>query len=202
MDAQTATAIKASLGSYPLVRDAYYEEIFASIFDYLDKGGAITTFKNSMKRAMVNAFLPAAEIGWEDGGGALPISDDLQEWLAAMQSAELGYIDVLFQTLKEARKDPEIKKAEIGQARAEGYCLTLDRIYNYAKVNAAANTMLTFEGDDGAESCSDCQKYKGKRHKASWWISHNAVPPNRDFECKGYNCRHYLQDDNGTIWTL
>ncbi len=52
-------------------------------------------------------------------------------------------------------------------------------------------------GDDGAESCADCSKYKDKRHKASWWISHNAVPPNRDFECGGYNCEHYLIDDDG-----
>ncbi len=202
MDAALAEAIKATLGNYPQIRDKYYEEIFVAIFDYLDGDGAVTKFRNDMKKALTAAFFPAAEVGWEDAGAELPIDQDLTEWLVAMQDAEFAYIDSLFQTLKEARKGEDVQKAEIAQARADGYTKTLDRIYNYAKVKAAGNTMLTFAGDDGAESCADCSKYKGKRHKASWWISHNAVPPNRDFECGGYNCQHTLVDDKGNVWTL
>jgi len=202
MDAGLSAAIKAALGTYPAVRDKYYEEIFVAVFDYLGGDGAITSFKNAMKRAMVEAFLPAMEIGWEDGGGTLPISDTAQEWLATMQAAEIEFINVLFQTLKETRKGEDVKKTEIAQARADGYCATLDKIYNYAKVAGAGDTMLTFAGNDGKENCTDCGYYKGKRKKASWWITNNAVPPNRDFECKGYRCQHYLMDDSGKVWTL
>ena len=202
MDAVLADAIKAALGNYPQVRQAYYEDVFAAVFDYLDSDGAVTSFRNAMKRAMVNAFSPTADIAWEDAGAILPVDEETSAWVTAMIDGELGYIDTLFQTLKQTRKGEDVQKAAIAQARAEGYAATLDRVYNYVKVAAAGNTMLTFTGDDGKESCTDCSKYKGKRHKASWWISHNAVPPNRDFECGGYNCQHTLIDDRGKVWTL
>lgn len=202
MDAEIANAIKAALGNYPTIRDAYYQEVFVAVYDYLDGSGAVTTFRNSMKRAMVNAFTPAAETGWEDGGGTLPMDEDMNAWLTASIDSELAHIDVLFQTLKEVRKGEDVKKAELAQRKAEGYAKGLDLVYNYAKVKGGGSTMLTFSGDDGAESCTDCSKYKGKRHSAKWWIGHNAVPPNRDFECGGYNCRHVLVSDSGQIWTL
>jgi len=202
MDNALADAIKAALGNYPQVRQTYYEDVFAAVFDYLDSAGAVTSFRNAMKRAMVNAFGPTAEIAWEDGGGTLPVDEEVSAWVTSMIDGELGYIDELFQKLKQTRKGEDVQKVAIAQARAEGYAGTLDKVYNYVKVAAAGNTMLTFAGDDGAESCTDCSKYKGKRHKAKWWIQNNAVPPNRDFECKGYNCRHALVDDSGKVWTL
>ena len=202
MNKELSDTIKAALGTYTQVRDAYYQEIFVSIYDYLDGDGSIATFKNAMKRAMVNAFTPAAENGWQDGGVELPMSDEVNVWLTAALDAELGHIDLLFQNLKELRKSEDVNKTETAQARADGYTQTLDFVYNHAKIAAAGNGMLTFAGDDGKESCTDCKKYKGKRHKASWWIEHDAIPPNRGFECHGYNCQHTLVDDKGTVWTL
>jgi hypothetical protein len=202
MDAILADAIKQALGTYPQIRKKYYEDVFAAVYDYLDGEGSVTKFKNAMKRAMVEAFNATETVAWEDGGGTPPVDEDTREWITAMQDAELSYIDVLFQSLKSIRGDEELKIVQYSQDRAAGYAATLDRIYNHAKVAAAGSKMLTFAGDDGAESCSDCSKYKGKRRRASWWVKNNAVPPNRDFECKGYNCRHVLVDDSGKVWTL
>lgn len=202
MDNQLADAIKAILGTYPQVRKRYYDDVFVAVYDYLDSDRGITSFKNSMKTAIGNAFIQAAEIAWEGGGATLPLDADVAEWLASMTEAEFGYVDVLFQNLKAIRGDEDLKKFEYSSNRASGYADTLDRVYNYIKIAAAGSKMLTFLGDDGEESCSDCQRYKGKRHKASWWVKNNAVPPNRDFECKGYRCRHYLADDSGQVWTL
>jgi hypothetical protein len=202
MDLHLAEAIKAILGTYPQVRKRYYDDVFVAVYDYLDSEQGITKFKNSMKTAIGNAFVQAAEIAWEAGGGALLIDPAIADWVASMTDAEFAFVDVLFQNLKAIRGSEDLKLFEYSSARASGYAGTLDKIYNYVKVAAAKDVMLTFAGDDGAESCSDCTKYKGKRHKASWWVKNNAVPPNRDFECKGYNCQHALVDDSGKVWTL
>ena len=202
MDFHLADTIKATLGSYPNVRKKYYEDVFTAVFDYLDSEKSIASFKNSMMQALGSAFPSTGDIAWEDGGGSLPIDPEISAWIGAMQEAEIGYINVLFQNLKSIRGSEDLKKFEYATARATGYAETLDRIYNYVKVAAAGSQMLVFTGDDGDESCADCQKYKGKRHKAKWWVDHNAVPPNRDFECKGYRCQHMLVDDSGRVWTL
>jgi hypothetical protein len=197
-----ADAIKATLGNYSTIRKMYYESIFVAIYDYLDSDRSITSFRSTMTRAMVEAFTPAADIGWEDGGGTLPLDEETNAWLTAMQQAEIEYINVLFQNLKELRKSEEVDKTATATARADGYAQTLDMIYNHAKIAGAGNKMLTFVGDDGVESCTDCRKYKNKRRRAKWWIANDAVPPNRNFECRGYRCRHTLVDDNGVVWTL
>lgn len=195
--------IKAALGNYASVRKEYYEAVFVAVYDYLDGTGPITTYKNAIRLAMTNAFLPAAEIGYEAGGGTLPMDEDTLAWLSDMQSAELGYIDSLFISLRDIRKSEDVQKVQVAQARAQGYTQTLDMIYNHAKISGAnKNVMLTFVGDDGKESCEDCRRYKNKRRRAKWWIENDAIPPNHNFECKGYNCRHTLVDDNGTVWTL
>jgi hypothetical protein len=65
--------------------------------------------------------------------------------------------------------------------------------------------MLLFTGTDGEESCKTCQKWKGKWHKASFWINRGLVPGqpgNGAFECKGYNCNHFLVDKAGKIFTV
>lgn len=203
MNQELADTIKAAMGNYPTTRRVYYEAVFVSVYDYLDGSEAITKYKNAFRLATTNAFLSAAEIGWEDGGGKLPLDPMVIEWLSGMQAAEYANIDVLFVSLRALRTSgDEVEKVNIATKRAEGYSETLDLIYNYAKVAAAKNKMLTFVGEDGKESCSDCRKYKNKRHRAKWWIDHDAVPPNRGFECKGYNCQHVLVDDNGMVWTL
>ena len=202
MDLTLATAIKKALGTYPLVRDKYYGDVFASVYDFLDTGKRKTTFKNDIRRGMADAFVDAADIAWADAGAELPLDGDTLAWLAMQQEAEFGFIDVLFQHLKDLKKVEGVDKTATATARADGYTRTLDRIYNYVKIAAAGSKMLTFAGDDGAMSCTDCQRYKGKRHKASWWIANDAVPPNRNFECGGWQCYHVLVDDQGNVWTL
>ena len=203
MDAVLAETIKAAVGTYAQIRKAYYEEVFVAVYDYLDSDKGIASFKNAMRRAVGTAFPAAGDAGWEDGGGSLPIDPDISEWIAAAQNAELANIDVLFQNLKMLRKDGEVQKAEYAQARAEGYASTLDRVYSYVKIAAGKNTMLTLVGDDGEHSCNECQKYKGKRHRASWWVERNLVPGiGSAYSCGGWRCQHTLVDDSGAVWSL
>ena len=49
MDLTLATAIKKALGTYPLVRDKYYGDVFTSVYDFLDTGKRMTSFKNDIR---------------------------------------------------------------------------------------------------------------------------------------------------------
>jgi hypothetical protein len=177
-----------SLAGYSDIRSEYWAKIYDAVEQYLTQDVSITALKNPMIRNVNSAYPAAGEMAWLDGGAELPLDEESNAYISAAQSAELGYIEQLANNLR------MLKKA--------AYSRSLDRLYTSVKVLAAGSKMLTFVGDDGKESCTDCRGYKGKRHKASWWVSHNAVPPNRDFECGGWQCVHILVDDNGNVFTL
>ena len=201
--------IQLTLGEYAEVRRIYRGEIWAAIQDYFTQDNVrITRFRNFMKKSMVNAFLGAIEVGFFDGSGGGLWSKDAEpadkQWAAARTNAELAFIDSLFYQLKELKSEgPE---AWIGEAdrRADGYCKTLDSVYSEAKLRGAKSMMLTFGGRSGVESCPECTKLMGKRHKASWWIKRNLIPGrpgNHSFSCGGFQCEHFLFSDDGQVWT-
>lgn len=205
--AQARKVLELTLAEYSKVRATYWAEIYDVVYEYLISGASITSYKSRMKRAMVTAFPKVGDLAWEDGGANLPLDEDTNAMLTSRMNAELGFIDNTFESLKLLRKEAsgdELKEAAIHQAftRADGYANTLDGLYSTIKAMAAGSKMLTFVGEDGDESCSDCSRYKNKRHKASWWVARNAIPPNRDFECHGYKCQHVLVDDNGALFTI
>lgn len=198
------------VGDYAPLREQYRLDVWTAVQDFLytEEGAKITRFRNAFKRAVLNAFFPAFEQGYQDGGSELPIEPDDSDWINAQQDAEFGYIDKLFQDLKALKKQSLVEGIGIlegvADARAAGYAKGLDGIYNQGRVRGAKNRMLTFGGEDGQESCSTCQRMKGQRHKASWWVKHGLVPGrgNDAFECGGWNCRHFLFDDAGDVFTV
>lgn len=210
--AQARKVLELTLAEYSKVRATYWAEIYDVVYEYLVSGASITSFKSRMKRAMVTAFPKVGDLAWEDGGSTLPVDKETNEWLTSRMNAELGFIDNTFESLKFARKDAsedELKDIAITQAfqRADAYSKTLDGIYNQIKIMAAGSKMLTLVGQDGTPPhfpCTECRKLKGKRHKASWWISRGFVPyaGNPNYTCGCYRCAHVLVDDNGALFTI
>lgn len=84
-------------------------------------------------------------------------------------------------------------------ARVDLWLVAMRDLGSQGRLRAQKNAMLTFTGPDGMESCKTCQKYKGQRHRANWWVSRGLVPSigNEMFECGGWKCQHYLQSDTG-----
>lgn len=198
---------RLSLADYAPIRAAYSWDIQSILYEYLSTDGVkLTRFRNQMKRAITESFYDAFAQGWLDGdGGQFPdeADQDALDWLGAAQTAEYGYVDQLFYRLRDLKKEGAEAWANEPAERAEGYAKTLDGVYKEAKMRAAKNKMLTFGGNDGAESCKTCRALKGKRHKASWWVKRGLVPGqpgNRAFECGGWNCEHYLYDDTGNLF--
>lgn len=185
-----------------VINAGYHDAITDALTGYFENDGSITAPRNAFKQAMVEAFGAAWDLGYSDAGSQ-PDSDALA-WFNARVQAEFGYIDMLFVQAKELRNDPDFDWFAWVTERADGYVATLREIYNAAFLRGSKDIMVTFDGDDGAESCDDCQKYKGQRHRISWFVKRNAIPPyGTGLEChRGGRCQHYLRDDNGRQVTV
>jgi hypothetical protein len=199
---QARHILEFTLDAYSQIRADYWTDVHDTIRDYMSGEESITKYKAAMKSAVIEAFSLAADTAYVDGGGTLPLDGETLEWYVARQNAELSYVDALFQNLKMERAEGNVEPAAAAFQHADGYARTLDSIYANVKCMAAGNMMLTFVGEDGAESCIDCRRYKNKRHRARWWAAKDAVPPSRKFECHGYRCEHVLVTDDGRLFTI
>lgn len=190
-----AGIFKAEDGDFGKAEAAYGKAVEASLTGYLD-GGSLVSNRNTFKRATVEAFGFAFDTGWKDGGGSFPADGDALQWFNARIEAEFGFIDLLFQQAKELRKEEGDHNDWIAE-RVQGYAVSMKEIYNNAKLRALPNMMATFDGEDGANPCDTCKKLKGKRHKLSWFIKRDYVPPHGSgLDCaKGGKCLHYLRND-------
>lgn len=190
-------------GGYNGTRATYWAAVYDAVNDYLTGDSSrVTAFKSSMKKAMVEAFTPAAEAGYESGGGTLPMDKDTEEWLTSRQAAELGFIDVLFSDLKALKKQGDFDPITESFARANGYAGTLDTIFSGAKLRGAGNKILTWRFGDTVEHCDTCSSLDGKRHRANWFTARNYIPGGvgSSLDCGGFNCDCSLEDDNGEVF--
>lgn len=202
---QARTLLQFTLAEYSAIRKVYQDQVYEAVHSYLtDRQKMDQDFRDAMRKALEVAFVAAAVAAWADGSGERVLTVDALAFLAAYKAAEMGFVESLLVSLRliKLQESDETVPEVIAQQRADGYAKTLDIVYNTFKVMSAGNKMLTFVGEDGEESCIDCYKYKSKRHRASWWVAHDAVPPNRNFECKGYRCMHVLVDDDGRLFTI
>ena len=193
-----ASRLKTAAG-YDMIQRVYRDTMTNALIGYFE-GGSIVAARNAFKKAMVEAFGAAFDAAWMEAGGILPPSAEALAWFNARVNAELGYIDLLFQQAKELRGMEDFDYFTWITQRADGYLQTLRGIYNNGKARAMKGSlMVTFLGDDGKESCDTCQWLKGQRHRLSWFIGYDYIPPfGGGLDCaKGGRCKHYLEADDG-----
>lgn len=201
---QFVQALKAA-GDITAISAQYHDAITQAITEYFTDVRRRQDANGDFRRATTNAFGDGFETGWIDGGGEMPIDDtDALDWLNARQEQEYGFVNVLFAQMKDLKDEKDFDYFSFATERADGYTATLQSVYNEGKLRAAKNKMLTFDGEDGQKSCATCQKYKGQRHRASFWVAHNLIPypGNSTFECLSYRCMHGLKDDSGEWFSI
>ena len=191
---------------YKPLRKRYNIYLFGAMNGYLTMGDNIRAATNEARQIIVEHFYEAFSRGYTEVGGdegeLIGDSDDLA-WINARTEEELGYVKQLFVTLKELKADPEQTRETLiayAHQRADAYTDTLDAVYGEGKMRGSKNIMLTMVGEDGDESCTDCQERKGKRYSVRKWLK-IGYPPSREFECRGYRCQHYLVTDDGKRFT-
>jgi hypothetical protein len=184
-------SVKAAVLGYDGIRSGYWTVLYDSVEGYLTGNNPVTGFRNRAAAAMSEAFTGAVYEAWYQAGAELPLTDDVTAWLSERIGAERVNIEDLFSRLK--KEWTGIDPIAEANTRAEAYARTLDAMYGEAKMRGMKNATLVFDGDDGAESCPDCQKMKGKRHTIKYILDNNLIPrPGNDaYECKGYRCEHY-----------
>jgi hypothetical protein len=191
LSADALEAIKAA--GYDGIRTVMRGEIFGAVFGYLSGSGYVTTFKAQMTTAISKAYIETADVAYVDAGAELPLDPDTAAWARGQLDAQLGFVDDLFEGLRELRKQGGFDAGAVAQARAEGYSRSLDAYYGETKMHGSKNITLEFGGDDGKESCPECKSMKGKRHRISYILTHNLIPKpgNSAYSCNGYNCDHF-----------
>jgi hypothetical protein len=199
---ETKAAIKAT--GYDGIRTVMRGAIFGAVYGYLSGTGYVTNPRLAMATAISQAYIETADVAYVEGGGELPIDEETATWARGELDAQLSFVDQLFETLRDLRKEG-VDAGEEANSRADGYCNSLDGFHNEMVLRGAGNKMLTFvQLRDTKESCDDCVRLRGQRHRASWWIEHDLVPPKGGgLACSpGGECGDGLVDDDGNEITL
>ena len=107
--------------------------------------------------------------------------DIFSGWLVEQSGYVTDFADALFD---DATVTPE-SKASVWFNRS------IMPIYGEGVKQADLNGLYELVGDDGEESCKDCQRLKGQVHRLRGWDARGWWPfPNENTECGGFNCAH------------
>lgn len=191
-------------GDYSAIRDDLWTSIYDAIEGYLSSSSPITSYKNQMVTAVSKAYLDTVDTAYQDGGGSLPIDEDTASWARGELQAQLGYVDSLFETLKQLRKEDDLDAQIEASDTTDKWTSALDGFYNSVKLAAANNKMLTWNLGSAEKHCKTCLKLDGQRHKASWFFSRGYTPrrPGSNTDCGGYHCDCSLTDDDGEEFSI
>ena len=126
---------------------------------------------------------------WLEGGGDPADVDaaDL-EIVADWVEGQTAHVNDFSNWLEETRRTG----AEIDD-RVRDWVSSLRNLGEQVKARAMGDPPLKLDGDDGAESCDECQEYKGQVHRLSWWERRGltARNGNENYGCKRFdNCQH------------
>lgn len=186
---------------WSVVEADYRNRLAEALMGYAG-GDRVTAHKNAFRQALAEDVPGAFYSGYVEAGGEDTEPDDEKE-LTRLINAQLEFVDGVFDWVKEQRDAETISEPAIN-ARVDTWVAGLSGIYAEGKARGDANQMLTFKGDDGAESCKDCQKWKGKRHSAGFWRKKGLLARNGNpnFECGRWDtCAHDYFTDAGVLWS-
>lgn len=111
-------------------------------------------------------------------------------WLTEQSSYVTGFADTLFSG--ESEIDAESRASLWGRK-------SLMSAYELGRESADRNGLYEFTGEDGEESCGDCQRLQGQVHRLWEWNERELNPRGMTFkgECGGFRCVHYLDKTTG-----
>ncbi len=189
---------------YEGVRTVMHGAVFGSVFGYLSGSGYAPAFREQMATAVSKAYLETADIAYQDAGAELPLDEDTAAWVRSELEQQFGFIDELFERLKELRKQDGVDAGAEAQARAEGYANALDGFANEVRLRASKNVTATWVLGATEKHCKTCSSLDGKSHRISWYIDRDYIPrkPDAAMDCHGYNCDCSLVDKNGNEYTI
>lgn len=158
------------------------------------KGGrdySKASFRRDMKAAIKTGGQACFAEGWKAGGGDLADTEPedialLNDWVSEQQ----GFVNAFSDWL--VNKDSDLDNV---QARLDMWALSAQNLAEMAKARAMGDPPLRYDGEDGDESCEECQEYKGQVHRLSWWEKRGLTKRNGNdnFTCGRWEpCHHHF----------
>lgn len=164
--------------------------------DAVDMRRAHRAMMKDMGRSVYTEGMREGGINEPDDEDIATLDDALDEWT----SGQFEHVNQFAKDAAAAKKDTTKREGVL--ARVELWVAALRNFGEAGKLYALGNIPLTFGGDDGEESCDDCQRYKGQRHRRDWWAKRGLLERdgNPNYECGRWPaCHHSFKDDSGKV---
>ena len=197
----SADALKVA--GYDGIRTVMFGSVFGSVFGYLS-GGSLADASGRMSAAVAKAYIEAADVAYQEAGAELPLDEDTAAWVRGQIDAQFGFIDQLFEDLKQVRKDGDFDAGAIANARAEGYASGLDGFFNEVMLRGSSNKVAYWRLGATEKHCKSCASLDGQGHRISWYIERDYIPRKSGcaLDCGGWECDCRLEDKRGNEITL
>lgn len=160
---------------------------------FISNDSILSDVRRVVKDGIGDAYIE----GLAEGGiTADEMSDDDAMMIIELTEQQAPYITDFVRAVRDAKGDKAAQR-DILDNRIALWTTAIEAAGTAGLNSAKANEMVIFDGDDGEESCKTCQRLKGQRHRRNWFESKGLVPRDprfrNNFECHGYNCRHFLR---------
>jgi hypothetical protein len=180
----------------------YNDRLTRLVYDTFRTGDAVD-MRRAHRAMMKDLGMQSYIEGMREGGIDKPDDEDGQTADDALDEWTSGQFEFVNQFAKDAAAAKKDKAQRDGVlARIDLWIAALRNFGEAGKLYALGNIPLTFDGEDGEESCDDCQRYKGQRHRRNWWADRGLLERdgNPNYECGRWPaCHHSFKDDSGKV---
>jgi len=180
--------------------DGYRNDIGNLVQELLRGSGRMSKaqFRRDMKGIIKSYAREGFQTAWEEDGGDVSEAEASDtELIAEWQTEQQGYVDSFADWLKDKTSD-----LDFVDSRIESWAASFRNFVERIKLRAEGNPMLKYDGDDGRESCDECQEYKGQSHRLSWWEKRGLTKRNGNdnYGCGRWEpCQHHFYNSKGDV---
>lgn len=191
-----------SLKSVNEVLRAYRDALENYVVDAANGNKTAASIAKSMRKDVISYAHDAYEEGLGEAGIETTPQDDgvIGDWILTQTPYIYDFADSAV-AVNDLSGDARTSARDVMLERVDDWVNSLNQLAQLAGVNAQGDPMLTLDGDDGKDSCNECQKYNGQRHRKSWWDARGLLDrPNKNFGCGRFDtCNHHYYFDDGSL---
>jgi hypothetical protein len=149
---------------------------------------------SDVRSIVKNGVGDAYVAGLAEGGVSFDEMDDSDAMMIVeLASEQLDFVTDFVRAVREAKTDRAMQR-EILDSRIGLWAASISAAGAAGLASAKKNEMVRFGGEDGEESCKDCQRFKNEPHRRKYFLTRNLLPgkPGSNLTCGGFACRHTL----------